>query len=398
MRVLITTFTYHPNKDGVAIASIELAEGLASNGWDVTVATALEDQPGNAVINGVKVIRFDFNRGGFNFDSASEPADDYRKFVLNGNFDVLVSQCWEVWSTVCLLPIVDSLNAKRVLVSHGFRMHVYHWYPKFAFGFLSWIKKLVLMAKILPKIISCYDSFVVLSTKKDFRNFFDHWLLQLVQPSKIRIIPNAVNLNLFSDDDSSFRAFYNLDKDKIVLSVANYCDRKNQALSLRAFRKANVPNSAMVFIGSDFNDYSESLIRLDKKLEAQYPNGKTLILQGITRDETFSAYKACDVFLLTARSETQPIVIIEAMAAGKPWVSTDTGCVKAMTGGLVGKTESQLVRIIQNYLSNENFRHDMGMKGKKAATEQHGQALYLERYEHLLKNLLGVAYRNEFSL
>ena len=39
MKILIATFTYPPNADGVAEASAVLAQGLARRGHSVTVAT-----------------------------------------------------------------------------------------------------------------------------------------------------------------------------------------------------------------------------------------------------------------------------------------------------------------------------------------------------------------------
>jgi glycosyltransferase involved in cell wall biosynthesis len=387
MKLLISTFTYFPNKDGVAIASETLAEGLAAKGWNVTVATCAEGMPNRSVRNGVNIVRFDFQRGGFTFDPNCEAADKYRAFVVAGGFDVLVSQCWEVWSTVCLLPIIPALKAKRVLVSHGFRLHVYHWYPRFAFGIPSWLRKLRLLAKVVPMTLRHYDAIVVLSTKKDFRNFFDHRFIHAAGFEKIAIIPNAIVPDSFSGDGEAFKTQYAAGGGLMVLSVANYCERKDQMLGLRVFRKANVPDSVMVFIGSNFNEYAESLKRLDDQLKNRYPNGSVLFLEKLSREETFSAFKACDVFLLTAQAETQPIVIIEAMAAGKPWLSTDTGCVRTMDGGMVGTGEAQLTRLLRDLLADEAKRAALGASGMRTVREQHGQALYIERYEELL-NLL----------
>ncbi|MCB1134181.1 MAG: hypothetical protein KDN05_23890, partial [Verrucomicrobiae bacterium] len=39
MKLLIATFTYPPNKDGIAEASAVLADGFRDAGWEVEVAT-----------------------------------------------------------------------------------------------------------------------------------------------------------------------------------------------------------------------------------------------------------------------------------------------------------------------------------------------------------------------
>ena len=54
-----------------------------------------------------------------------------------------------------------------------------------------------------------------------------------------------------------------------------------------------------------------------------------VILAGRVENEYITSYqKACDAFLFSSKSETQGIVILEAMAAGNPVIAVDASGVK----------------------------------------------------------------------
>ena len=64
------------------------------------------------------------------------------------------------------------------------------------------------------------------------------------------------------------------------------------------------------------------------------------------------AYRAADLFVLSAKAETQPIVLLEAMASRTPWLATDTGCVSELPGGVVVRSEDELVEKMRELASS----------------------------------------------
>jgi len=46
--------------------------------------------------------------------------------------------------------------------------------------------------------------------------------------------------------------------------------------------------------------------------------GRVVVLERLSRAQTCAAYRAADLFVLPAKAETQPVVLLEAMASHTP--------------------------------------------------------------------------------
>jgi len=107
-------------------------------------------------------------------------------------------------------------------------------------------------------------------------------------------------------------------------------------------------------------------------------------------------YAQCAVMVLPSRQETAPVVILEAMAAGKPVVATDVGGVRDLiedgVSGFVapaGDVEQMAGRISQ-LLKDDALRERMGQRGKEIAWERFRRDIIADRY---YESYLGVAGR-----
>jgi glycosyltransferase involved in cell wall biosynthesis len=206
----------------------------------------------------------------------------------------------------------------------------------------------------------------------------------------MHVIPNSVEENKFTEIAGDFRTKYNVGDGLMVLCVANYSERKNQTLAVRAFRKANIPGSTLVFIGSEFNEYSEKVMKLDESLSRK-SLCRTIFLEGISREETQAAFACCDIFLLTAKQETQPIVIIEAMAAGKPWISTHTGCIREMEGGVPVYSSQELVDWLKKLMSQPDLAASLGAEGRSAFERRYEQTTVKALWKTLIDDMSQIA-------
>jgi glycosyltransferase involved in cell wall biosynthesis len=101
------------------------------------------------------------------------------------------------------------------------------------------------------------------------------------------------------------------------------------------------------------------------------------------RQEVVAAIREADLVLLTSRNEASPLVILEAMAAGTPWVSFDAGCVRSQAGGIVARTREEMVGAAVALLRDGALRADLGSRGREsAAASDWGDVA--RRYERLL--------------
>jgi phosphatidylinositol alpha-mannosyltransferase len=87
-------------------------------------------------------------------------------------------------------------------------------------------------------------------------------------------------------------------------------------------------------------------------------------------------YKTADIFCAPATGhESFGIVLLEAMATGKPVVATSIpGYASVVTHGSEGllappKQEVPLAQALASMIKNEEMRHRMGEKGRKKAAE-----------------------------
>jgi glycosyltransferase involved in cell wall biosynthesis len=227
---------------------------------------------------------------------------------------------------------------------------------------------------------------VVNSRRADLDRFFDHLIANATGYRRVTVIPNGSDPDRMNAATDEFRHRYGLENKLIVLNVANYSDRKNQEFAVKAFARAALPNAALVCIGSEFNGYSQRVQRIAREVSVA---DRVLLLERVSRELTFSAFKHCDVFVLSARAETQPVVIVEAMSCGKPWISTDTGCVRDFSGGYVVRRVPEMAERLLRLAADPVLRASLGAQGRKACLESYTWEKVGQRWEQLLAQLAG---------
>lgn len=389
MKVLLCTFTYPPNADGVSEASAVLARGLAARGHSVTVATAHHAQrEANRPDANPRVEQFKVSGMGNRRVGITGECREYQDFIRNFKCDVIVFELWDYWSTHLALPLLKDIQAKKVLVSHGYTAHIWVLYHKFAWGLGPWLGGLPLVFS-MPFVMRKFDHVVFLSHRAAWDRFLDHWVAKKTGFKRYSIIPNGAYLKEFTESSHAFRTAYGIGPGPMLLCVANYVDRKNQMLALRAFRRAELKDATLVFIGSEFNDYSRQMEELDKSLKLKFPNGRVLLLEKVTRAMTCAAYRAADLFVLSAKAETQPIVLLEAMASRTPFISTNTGCVRELPGGVVVTSEQEMVAWMRDLVRSTEKREKLAAEGSDACRKVYDWERVVESYDLLLKRLVG---------
>ena len=123
---------------------------------------------------------------------------------------------------------------------------------------------------------------------------------------------------------------------------------------------------------------------------------ETVKFLGWIPNAAHSVLPAMDIFLQTSRWEAMSMVILEAMAAGKPIVATDVGenrrIVDAAGAGFIVRqgdvhsTASHLERLA----TQPELRLKMGASGKMAVREQYSVTTMARKYEALYTRVLGL--------
>jgi glycosyltransferase involved in cell wall biosynthesis len=108
----------------------------------------------------------------------------------------------------------------------------------------------------------------------------------------------------------------------IILSLGTVCDRKNQIDLVRAVRYLTEEDAARIkimIVGDRDNEYSQKLKRAVKDLSGSRRARIQILPES---DDVALFYRAADAFVCTSRLESFPRVILEALAAGLPIITT----------------------------------------------------------------------------
>ena len=388
MRILIVTFTFPPNKDGVAEAAALGAQAFLERGWEVEVATE-PVLPARSSLHwhGMRIHEFFISGSPYFRDPYRGQVGKYRNFLISRNWDVVIFHAY-LWPILLAVPVLDSIRAKKVLVSHGYG--ALRWTPVtgFPFGLLALGYSIWQSLRMLSWVRRI-DRWVFLSSKKDLHGFYDHWLAEKIRHPGITVIPNGVEISPPCLLPGVFRKQNAIPSSApFFLCVANYSRRKDQGYAVRAFRQAAMPGSHLVFIGSEFNDSSARFQKEDGRTARSSPPGTIHWLQNVSREQTLAALAECDVVVLSANHEGQPFVLLEAMAAAKPWIARKAGCIQELPGGICVSSERKMAQAMRSLTENLPVRMSLGQEGFQAAQRRFSRQTYGQNYCQMLEQLM----------
>ena len=196
------------------------------------------------------------------------------------------------------------------------------------------------------KVISLSESW-----KKD--------LTQIVNPEKIRVVPNGVLINN-EDNEKDY-------KDKVVLFLGRLGERKGIFDLIDVIREiVNIHKDSMFIIAGDGE------IEKVKNLCSNYNLNKNVrVLGWVDGEDKIELLKNATVYVLPSYNEGMPMSILEAMSFSIPVVSTYVGGIpevinNGVDGLLIepGNKESLKQKLLQ-LLNSESERELIGKKAKE---------------------------------
>lgn len=164
-----------------------------------------------------------------------------------------------------------------------------------------------------------------------------------------------------------------------ILNVAALVPIKNHMILIEAFHRAFSDNKkAQLIIGGE----GPLLNSLKHKVREYYLNDQVIFLGSLSRQQVLEEMRKCTFFVLPSQFETFGVVIIEALACGKPVIATDCGGPKYILNNCNGiivppsdvhALADGMIRMVKNLDSydTERIRKDcINMFGEKAITEK----------------------------
>ncbi len=186
------------------------------------------------------------------------------------------------------------------------------------------------------------------------------------------------------EDLPDFRALFGINDRRMVLCLSNYDPSKNQLMAVRAFLEANVPGSVLVVVGKNFNEYTELLRASCRQAKGE---DRVVFLEKLDEPLIRAAYRAADLFVCPSLWESGPLVLLEAMAAGTPFVSVDVGFASQLTGGIVVANQTAMADAIRDLLNNEVDREKLRRLGRAECSSKYDWKVIMPKYDALLRSL-----------
>ena len=188
-------------------------------------------------------------------------------------------------------------------------------------------------------------------------------------PGQYEIIPNGIQV----DDFANAIPFPHLKDGKInLLFVGRLEKRKGLKYLLSAYSKLkwDWPNLRLLVLGPGKPDEDSYRIMSERNLQ------DVVFLGRVTDKEKARYYKSADIYCSPATGrESFGIVLLEAMAAGRPVVASDIeGYSSVMTHGREGllvppKKDDALADAISVLLKDPGLRASLGANGRRKADE-----------------------------
>jgi glycosyltransferase involved in cell wall biosynthesis len=357
LKVLHTAEAYWPVTCGVQECVQRISEGLVRRGHKVTVATTYHPERKIKELNGVAIEQFNiigkWTRG------FTGEVRKFKEFLLSFDGDIMLNYAALQWSTDLVLPLLKGLSFKKILLPCGYStLYNWKWKPYY------WL---------LPKYLRRYDHIIYLSDNYQDKEFGDRHGI-----THCSTIGNGALDEEFLFPKSGFRKKFGISTPLMFLCVSNYGPLKNQEMVLDAYSKANIPDSTLVFIGTEINDYAKHLISI-----SQHHKLNTIFLDHVPRETVVNAYHEADLFLFGSKTECFPLVIVEAIASATPFISTNVGCVNSLSGGLIVSSVDEMTQAMNKLAQKDDDWKTLSEAGRKAWEDSYRWEKIIDQYEDL---------------
>ncbi len=372
LKIDIITPFFYPMVGGAETYVYELSTRLAKCGYDVTVHTSFFVKESFnlsqfEVINGVKVYRY-------------KPI--WRNYYYYWLWVPMISKTDVLhvcgYGHLCFSLTILRYSRKFPIISTPIGVSAPIEGPK------SRLLRRLYDSIIGIKHLSICKKIIVLAEEEK------QWCITRgIKEDKIIKIPVGIPEEAFLIYDPSLtKQLYNLEK--YILYVGRIHKDKGVVELVKAFSLVNVEVSdlKLVFVGPD-DGYRDEVQKVATQLNIQ---DKIVWVGKVTQEEKYLLISNCKILVLPSKYELQGIVLVEAMAQGKPVVATNVGGVSdfvknGWNGFLVryGDVES-LADKIKILLSDSKIYGYLSYNAKKTAEEFKWDKI-IDRYEKIYREI-----------
>jgi 1,2-diacylglycerol 3-alpha-glucosyltransferase len=192
----------------------------------------------------------------------------------------------------------------------------------------------------------------------------------------VEVVPTGVDLLPFKkqDPERMRRELGFGKKDPMLLSMGRISGEKNITFLFKVMEKLRViqPRARLVLAGE-----GPGMKKLQKECQQRGLQDKVLFVGYVRGQDWVDLFAGADLHLLASLTETQGLVLTEAMAAGTPCVTVGAmGVRDIMTSGggiMVSPKEQEFADAVHALLKNKTLLKEKQVEAKKIATKNSAQ-------------------------
>ncbi len=212
-----------------------------------------------------------------------------------------------------------------------------------------------------------------------------------VDNTNIEAVLTGIEEEIYKNaDGGKIRKKYSVKDDEVLLLlVSRLTEEKNLEFLFRCVVLALKKNSRTKFLVAGEGNFKE---KLEEIVEKNNLKDRIIFAGLVSREELKNYYAAGDIFVYSSLSETQGMVITEAMYIGLPIVAVSApGAVDLIenkkNGFLVQENPEEFSLAIERLIKDENLRIRMSKEAAKVAREKYTASVYAEKMLSLYENV-----------
>jgi len=354
MKIAIFTESYRPMVNGVSTSVISLKNALCDRGHTVYIFTSrfrgFQDEESQIIRFPSVVTPFERNyplaipfvRGFLRRfrETGAEVVHTHSPFVLGGVGMRMAQKCD--------LPVISTIHT------------LYHRYTHYA-PFMPEKLARFLVTRWVQRYYNRCDALIAPSTP-----VARLWESQGVI-SRIEVIPTGVPPIPLRDRQESRQRFGIPPEAQLLVYVGRLAREKNLDLLFSSFQEISrrFPRCLLMLVGS-----GPSADFYRQRAHASGLKDRLIFTGFVERDQVGFCYAAADLFVFPSDTDTQALVVCEAMAAGLPSVAVDAYgpsevVQDGITGFLVPNRADQFTAKILALLEDESLRHRMSQAARQ---------------------------------
>ena len=359
MRILLTSPTYPPINSGLGNAVAQQAAALLQAGHEVVVATGGAKRC-SMEVEGVRVEAFNLRGADSWLHPIKGSVSQYIDFLIHNAWDVVLLNAWQNWATDLAMRNLDKITGRKFVYSHCISTNVFYSHQpiRSLLRYVAWRP----YWWRLPELIKRLDGVLFLAESGTDTRFDDLRIARQYAVS-LHIVPNSLSPAAVAILNKPIVP--SSDRERLI-AIGSFHWQKGFDFLLRAYAASQAKHKyALHLYGQENSAYSANLRYLS--LQLGLGEDQVFFHTGVTGEKLLEAYCQAKLVLSGSHTECQPLALIDANAAGTPFVARSTGCIANMQGGVVVNTWEKMAQEVDALVEDVPTWNCLSEAGRQVA-------------------------------